>query len=88
MIPVDHDGMRVATVHPMICGRDFEVVNPGDPLLATSLATISSGKANRISIRTSSMRVRTAKPISLWHLLRKGCERGVIETELSLNVRP
>ena len=35
MIPVDHDGMRVATVHPMICGRDFEVVNPGDPLLAT-----------------------------------------------------
>ena len=35
MIPVDHDGMRVATVHPMICGRDFEVVKPGEPLLAT-----------------------------------------------------
>ncbi|AXB33367.1 aspartoacylase [Vibrio campbellii] len=35
MIPVDHDGMRVAIVHPMICGRDFEVVKPGEPLLAT-----------------------------------------------------
>ncbi|MED5503233.1 MAG: aspartoacylase [Pseudomonadota bacterium] len=35
MIPVDHDGMRVAIVHPMICGRDFEVVRPGEPLLAT-----------------------------------------------------
>ena len=35
MIPVDHNGMRVAIVHPMICGRDFEVVKPGEPLLAT-----------------------------------------------------
>ncbi|YCO00901.1 aspartoacylase [Vibrio sp. VNB-15] len=35
MIPIGQDGMRVATVHPMICGRDFEVVKPGEPLLAT-----------------------------------------------------
>ncbi|MDK9737341.1 aspartoacylase [Vibrio sp. D404a] len=34
-IPLDHDGMRAATVHPTICGRDFEVVKQGDPILAT-----------------------------------------------------
>jgi len=27
--------MRLATVHPTICGRDFEAVKQGDPLLAT-----------------------------------------------------
>ena len=27
--------MRIATVHPKICGRDFEVVKQGEPLLAT-----------------------------------------------------
>ncbi|MDA0117648.1 aspartoacylase [Vibrio sp. T11.5] len=35
--PLDHDGMRLAVVHPTICGRDFEVVEPGEPLLATFL---------------------------------------------------
>ncbi len=34
-IPMDHDGMRMATVHPTICGKDFEVVKQGEPLLAT-----------------------------------------------------
>ncbi|GAM74036.1 probable aspartoacylase [Vibrio ishigakensis] len=34
-IPLDHDGMRAATVHPTICGRDFEPVKQGEPLLAT-----------------------------------------------------
>lgn len=34
-VPLSEDGLRVATVHPMICGRDFEVVKPGEPLLAT-----------------------------------------------------
>lgn len=27
--------MRQALVHPTICGRDFEAVKPGSPLLAT-----------------------------------------------------
>lgn len=34
-IPLDHDGLRLAMVHPTICGKDFEVVKPGEPLLAT-----------------------------------------------------
>ncbi|MFA0057234.1 aspartoacylase [Vibrio echinoideorum] len=34
-VPLDQDGMRIATVHPKICGRDFEVVKQGEPLLAT-----------------------------------------------------
>ncbi|MEZ9698980.1 aspartoacylase [Vibrio sp. 10N.261.46.E12] len=34
-VPLGPDGMRVATVHPAICGRDFEVVKQGEPLLAT-----------------------------------------------------
>ncbi|MCW8336355.1 aspartoacylase [Vibrio paucivorans] len=34
-IPLDRDGMRIATVHPTICGKDFEVVKQGEPLLAT-----------------------------------------------------
>ncbi|MEZ9026056.1 aspartoacylase [Vibrio cyclitrophicus] len=34
-VPLDKDGMRIATVHPKICGRDFEVVKQGEPLLAT-----------------------------------------------------
>ncbi len=34
-VPIGPDGMRVATVHPAICGRDFEVVKQGEPLLAT-----------------------------------------------------
>lgn len=34
-IPLDIDGLRLATVHPTICGKDFEVVKPGEPLLAT-----------------------------------------------------
>lgn len=33
--PLDHDGMRLAIVHPTVCGKDFEVVKPGEPLLAT-----------------------------------------------------
>ncbi|USD34561.1 MULTISPECIES: aspartoacylase [Vibrio] len=33
--PLDGDGMRLATVHPTVCGKDFEVVKPGEPLLAT-----------------------------------------------------
>ncbi|WP_117235504.1 aspartoacylase [Vibrio maerlii] len=34
-IPMDHDGMRIAAVHPTICGRDFEVVKTGEPIMAT-----------------------------------------------------
>jgi aspartoacylase len=34
-IPLDVDGLRLATVHPTICGKDFEVVKTGEPLLAT-----------------------------------------------------
>ncbi len=34
-VPLGPDGMRVATVHPAICGRDFEPVKQGEPLLAT-----------------------------------------------------
>lgn len=34
-IPLDIDGLRLATVHPTICGKDFEVVKTGEPLLAT-----------------------------------------------------
>ncbi|UAB72477.1 aspartoacylase [Vibrio sp. SCSIO 43132] len=34
-IPLDETGMRIATVHPTICGRDFEAVKPGDPILST-----------------------------------------------------
>ncbi|MCG9640006.1 aspartoacylase [Vibrio sp. Isolate34] len=34
-VPLGPDGMRVATVHPAICGRDFEVVKQGEPILAT-----------------------------------------------------
>lgn len=34
-VPLGPDGMRVATVHPAICGRDFEAVKQGEPLLAT-----------------------------------------------------
>ncbi|NOI20475.1 aspartoacylase [Vibrio coralliilyticus] len=33
--PLDNDGMRIATVHPTICGKDFEVVKSGEPILAT-----------------------------------------------------
>lgn len=36
-ILLDPDGMRSAMVHPMVCGRDFEVVKQGEPLLATFL---------------------------------------------------
>ncbi len=34
-VPLGPDGVRVATVHPAICGRDFEVVKQGEPILAT-----------------------------------------------------
>ena len=34
-VPLGPDGMRVATVHPAISGRDFEVVKQGEPILAT-----------------------------------------------------
>lgn len=34
-IPLDQEGMRQALVHPTICGRDFEAVKPGAPILAT-----------------------------------------------------
>lgn len=34
-LPLDSDGMRLATVHPTICGKDFQVVKPGAPILAT-----------------------------------------------------
>lgn len=34
-VPLDQEGMRQALVHPTICGRDFEAVKPGAPLLAT-----------------------------------------------------
>jgi aspartoacylase len=34
-VPLGPDGMRVATVHPAICGRDFQVVKQGQPILAT-----------------------------------------------------
>tara|TARA_Y100001960_G_scaffold332810_2_gene434909 strand:- start:1131 stop:2003 length:873 start_codon:yes stop_codon:yes gene_type:complete len=34
-IPLGQDGLRSAIVHPAICGRDFEVVKQGEPLLAT-----------------------------------------------------
>ncbi|KJY84625.1 aspartoacylase [Vibrio galatheae] len=34
-VPLDQEGMRQALVHPTICGRDFEAVKPGRPLLAT-----------------------------------------------------
>ncbi|ASK56011.1 aspartoacylase [Vibrio tarriae] len=34
-IPLDQEGMRQALVHPTICGRDFEAVKPGNPILAT-----------------------------------------------------
>nr|WP_275664669.1 aspartoacylase [Vibrio tubiashii] len=37
LILLDQDGMRSAMVHPMVCGRDFEVVKQGEPLLATFL---------------------------------------------------
>ncbi|MCG9626622.1 aspartoacylase [Vibrio mediterranei] len=33
--PVGNDGMREAVVHPTLCGRDFEVLRKGEPLLAT-----------------------------------------------------
>ena len=33
--PLDSSGMRQAMIHPTVCGRDFEVVKPGEPLLAT-----------------------------------------------------
>ena len=32
--PLDEDGMRLATVHPTICGLDFSEVKPGEPLLS------------------------------------------------------
>jgi len=32
--PLDTDGMRLATVHPSICGVDFAEVKPGEPLLS------------------------------------------------------
>ncbi len=32
-VPLDSDGMRAAIVHPDICGKDFEAVQPGQPLL-------------------------------------------------------
>lgn len=34
-IPVDKEGMRQAMVHPDICGKDFDVVKQGQPLLIT-----------------------------------------------------
>jgi len=34
-IPIDQDGLRSAMVHPAICGKDFEVVKHGEPLLIT-----------------------------------------------------
>jgi len=34
-IPIDHDGLRSAMVHPAICGKDFQVVKQGEPLLIT-----------------------------------------------------
>jgi len=34
-IPLDQDGLRNAMVHPAICGKDFEVVKHGEPLLIT-----------------------------------------------------
>ncbi|MGX1926379.1 aspartoacylase [Vibrio sp. NH-7] len=34
-IPLGQDGLRSALVHPTICGRDFNVVKPGEPLLTT-----------------------------------------------------
>ncbi|MGR5501910.1 aspartoacylase [Vibrio sp. DNB22_10_4] len=37
MFPLDIDGMRLATVHPTLCGRDFVAVEPGEPILATFL---------------------------------------------------
>lgn len=33
--PLDSSGMRQAMIHPTVCGRDFEAVKPGEPLLAT-----------------------------------------------------
>lgn len=33
--PLDKDGMRLATVHPNICGQDFKEVKSGEPLLLT-----------------------------------------------------
>lgn len=35
--PTDENGMRLAVVHPTVCGNDFEAVKPGEPLLATFL---------------------------------------------------
>ena len=32
--PLDKDGMRLATVHPTICGLDFSEVQQGEPLLS------------------------------------------------------
>ena len=34
-IPIGQDGLRSAMVHPAICGKDFEVVKHGEPLLIT-----------------------------------------------------
>ncbi|MGX9416752.1 aspartoacylase [Vibrio sp. WJH972] len=34
-IPLDTNGMRQAIVHPSICGKDFEPVKSGEPLLVT-----------------------------------------------------
>ncbi|MEG3753558.1 aspartoacylase [Psychromonas arctica] len=34
-IPLDQDGLRNAMVHPAICGKDFQVVKQGEPLLIT-----------------------------------------------------
>ncbi|USD66991.1 aspartoacylase [Vibrio sp. SCSIO 43136] len=34
-IPMDEDGMRRAMVHPDVCGKDFQAVAQGQPLLTT-----------------------------------------------------
>lgn len=34
-IPLDNNGLREAMVHPAVCGKDFEVIKHGEPLLIT-----------------------------------------------------
>jgi len=36
-IPLDEDGLRKAMVHPTICGKDFQAVQPGEPILISLL---------------------------------------------------
>lgn len=39
VVPLDHDGQRLALVHPTVCGQDFKPVYPGEPLLATFMGS-------------------------------------------------